>query len=47
MSPSAAAVSLVEPSHILHAGCWTAGLGTIDAAKFVPDLVRLARQGTG
>ena len=23
------------------------GLGTIDAAKFVPDLVRLARQGTG
>jgi len=24
MSPSAAAVSLVEPSHILPAGCWTA-----------------------
>jgi len=23
------------------------GLGTIDAAKFVPDLVRLARQGQG
>jgi len=24
MSPSAAAVSLVEPSHFLPAGCWTA-----------------------